>query len=110
VSILEAIAQRATGNPPQRELPVPELRCYDDEYRTGSRLRSKNWPTRRKLRQQQRARGSLDTSEAEEVEFPPFTSGQIEAIELITAEVEARLSALCSDGRRLGVSSPARSW
>jgi hypothetical protein len=82
---------------PNGELPIPELRCYDDEYRTGSRLRSKNWPTRRRLRERQRVGGSLATPEDEEVEFPPFTSGQIEAVKLVTVEVESRLSALCQE-------------
>jgi hypothetical protein len=95
--VLREVADHATGNPPDGELPIPELRCYDDEYRTGSRLRSKNWPTRRRLRERQRAGGSLETPENEEVEFPPFTSGQIEAVEFITAEVDTRLLALFQD-------------
>ena len=93
-SVLVDIAELATGQPPRDQLSVPELRCYDDEYRTGSRLRSRNWPTRRKLRQQLGAGGLIESSNGEEVEFPPFTSRQVEEVTRITAEVEMRLSAL----------------
>jgi hypothetical protein len=96
-SVLARIAEVATGQPGPDRLAVPQLSCYDDEYRTGSRLRSRNWPTRRKLRRQLGTRGSLEAGDAQEVEFPPFTARQVNTVIGITAEVEARLATLGRD-------------
>lgn len=74
--------EAAAGLAPVPALALPELRCHDGEYRTGSRLRSKN--------RYFRETGSLTTPAHEPVEFPPFTPEQIEAVESIVRYEESR--------------------
>ena len=84
--VLHAIRELAGGGAPGTPLEVPELRCHDEEYRTGSRLRSKNryW----------RERGSLETPAREPAEFPPLRQAQVEAVRALTSDVEREIDRL----------------
>lgn len=76
--VLRAI-EAAADAPPLPGLDVPELRCYDDEYTRGSRLRSKN--------RYFRETGTLATPADEPLEFPPFGRDEVAAIEQATTTV-----------------------
>ena len=62
-----ARSERPAGTRRAPRSTVPELRCHDDEYRTGSRLRSKN--------RYSRERGSLETPAARAGGVPAVTPG-----------------------------------
>lgn len=64
---------------------LPALRCHDGEYRTGSRLRSKN--------RYYRERGDLETPASEPIEFPALSDEEVAAVERIAAPTAARLRA-----------------
>ncbi len=59
---------------------LPPLRSCDDEFRRGSRLRSKN-------RYFSESGGSLALPEEEEAEFPPLSAAQVEAVRAATGRL-----------------------
>lgn len=70
--ILARLYEKSTGHVPQGSMSIPSLRCFDDEYTTGSRLESKN---RFYLE-----RGDLKTPEDESTEVLPLTENEVQSI------------------------------
>lgn len=83
--IMRRILGATCGSGPPCTVNVPQLRCYDDEYRRGAPLRSKNELDR------------LEPTATESIELPPFSAGEIARIEARCAEVQDRFE-LLSDG------------
>ena len=88
-AVLREIARHATGEAPR--LDVAPVRCFDDEYRRGSRLRSKN--------RYYHELGSLETPASEPIDLPPLDGAQVEIVRGITSETEERLRQL-ADAKR----------
>jgi len=53
------------------DIPIPKLTCFNDEYKTGSELISKN---------KQTEKGMLEISNSSVVELPPFTNEEIRLV------------------------------
>jgi hypothetical protein len=66
---------------------LPCLRCFDDEYRRGAPLRSKN------------ELDSLDPVAPEVIEMPPFSADEIARIEARCAAIEDRFKVLGQGAR-----------
>lgn len=61
----------------------PPINCFDDEYTTGSRLRSKN--------RYYRETGTFETPDTEPIEFPPLMERDVARIEEVCRDVAQRL-------------------
>jgi hypothetical protein len=76
--VLRRILDAACGAERTRHIDVPALRCYDDEFRRGAALRSKNEVPR------------LEPAESEPIELPPFSADEIAYIQARCGEIESR--------------------
>jgi Sulfotransferase family len=82
-SVVQHILREACGRESTCAANFPRLRCYDDEYRRGAPMRSKNEVDR------------LDSSAPEPIEMPPFAADEIARIEARCAAIEDRFEVLC---------------
>lgn len=80
--VVQRILREACGREPTRDDGFPRLDCFDDEYRRGAPLRSKNEVDR------------LDFIAPEPIELPPFSADEVARIEARCAVVQDRFKVL----------------
>jgi hypothetical protein len=80
---LRLILNRLCGAAATDPIDVPPLRCYDDEFRGGSALRSKNEAPH------------LAPAASEKIELPPLTANQVAHIQTRCGELQNRIESLC---------------
>jgi hypothetical protein len=81
-AVVQRILREACGSEPTCIDGIPRLDCFDDEYRSGASLRSKNEVNR------------LDSIELEPIELPPFSAHEVARIEARCAATQDRFKAL----------------
>lgn len=87
--VLRAVIRRSGGEPGEVGVIVEELSSRDDEYRTGSTLRSKN--------RMFRETGDFRLPADEPIELPPFDQPSLEVIEQATGSLWTRMRRRCDD-------------
>ena len=80
--VVQRILREACGREPTCAANLPRLRCFDDEYRRGAPLRSKNEVDR------------LDPIAPEPIELPPFSADEIARIDAQCAAIQDRFEVL----------------
>lgn len=93
--VLRAVIRRSGGEPDEVGVIAEELSSRDDEYRTGSTLRSKN--------RMFRETGDFRLPADEPIELPPFDAANLEAIQLATGSLWARMKQRFDDMATCGV-------
>ena len=83
---MRRILLAAGGEEAANMVNVPRLLCYNDEYRRGAPLRSKNEVAR------------LEAAASEPIELPPFLPEEIARCQARCAEIESRFEMLCQNG------------
>ncbi|MEO8493753.1 MAG: sulfotransferase [Planctomycetota bacterium] len=86
VKTVRRILGAACGEDVAGNVEVPPLVCYDDEYRRGAPLRSKNEEAR------------LQPTANEVIELPPFTDDEIARCQEPCREIESRFAVLRRSG------------
>jgi hypothetical protein len=81
-AIVRHILREACGREPELTAGFPRLRCFDDEYRCGAPLRSKNELDR------------LDLIAPEPIELPPFSVAEIAQIRARCQVIQDRFEVL----------------
>src|SRR5262249_48262782 len=84
-AFVQRILREACGQGPDCLGTIPRLHCFDDEYRRGAPLRSKNEVP------------SLDRATPEPVDRAPVSEGEIARITRRCGEVEDRFEVLTQD-------------
>lgn len=78
------VLTHALGRPVTEEFALPPIRCFDDEFARGSRLRSRN----RSFREIKSLAMPTATPATETIEQPPFTEQDVAMIETICEKNE----------------------
>ncbi len=87
--VVHAVIRTSGGDPGEVRVITEELSSRDDEYRTGSSLRSKN--------RMFRETGTFGVPSDEPIELPPFDDPCLEVIEAATGSLWTRIRQRCND-------------